>query len=62
MNLKTKRTIVALTPLVGAITLPLVLPVLIDKVSLTASLLTAVIGATVWFVVMLRTSEMPGHH
>ena len=57
-----KRAIVAFTPLVGALTLPLLVPVLMSRVSLPASLLAAVIGSTVWFVVMLRTSEMPGHH
>jgi hypothetical protein len=32
------------------------------RVSLSASLLTAVLLATAWFVAMLRTAEMPGHH
>jgi len=40
----------------------LVVPVLMSRVSLTASLLAAVIGATAWFVLMLRSAEMPGHH
>ena len=57
-----KRAVVAFTPLVGALILPLVVPVLMSKVSLTASLLAAVIGATAWFVLMLRSAEMPGHH
>ncbi|MBM5798226.1 MAG: hypothetical protein FJ050_12405 [Cyanobacteria bacterium M_surface_7_m2_040] len=57
-----KRAIVAFTPLAGALVLPLVVPVLMSRVSLTASLLAAVIGATAWFVLMLRSAEMPGHH
>lgn len=56
-----RRAVVAFTPLAGALLLPLVVPVLMRKVSLTASLLTAVILASAWFVLMLRTAEMPGH-
>lgn len=62
MAMGPKRALVAFTPLVGALTLPVLIPLLIKTVSLTTSLLAAVIGATVWFVVMLRTAEMPGHH
>ncbi|MEB3234586.1 MAG: hypothetical protein VKM98_04075 [Cyanobacteriota bacterium] len=62
MAMDPKRAAVAFTPLLGAVVLPLVIPVLIKQVSLTASLLAAVIGATAWFVIMLRTAEMPGHH
>lgn len=57
-----QRTFIALTPLVGAVLLPVIVPILIKQVSLTASLLAAVIGATGWFVLMLRSAEMPGHH
>ncbi|MFZ9228162.1 MAG: hypothetical protein ACO24U_01825 [Prochlorococcaceae cyanobacterium] len=57
-----KRALIALTPLVGAVTLPLVVPLMMSKVSLTASLLTAVVLASAWFVLMLRSAEMPGHH
>jgi hypothetical protein len=57
-----KRTLVALTPLAGALLLPLALPLVMTRVSLSASLLTAVLLATAWFVAMLRTAEMPGHH
>jgi hypothetical protein len=56
-----RRAVVAFTPLAGALLLPLVVPMLIRKVSLTASLLAAVILASAWFVLMLRTAEMPGH-
>jgi len=57
-----KRAVVAFTPLAGALVLPVLVPLLMSKVSLTASLLAAVIGATGWFVLMLRSAEMPGHH
>lgn len=57
-----KRALVAFTPLLGAIALPLLVPVLMSKVSITASLLATVIGATGWFVLMLRSAEMPSHH
>ena len=57
-----KRVLIALTPLAGAVTLPIVVPLMMSKVSLTASLLTAVVLASAWFVLMLRSSEMPGHH
>jgi hypothetical protein len=32
------------------------------RVSIAASILAAVLVATAWFVLMLRTAEMPGHH
>jgi hypothetical protein len=57
-----KRALVALTPLAGAVLLPLLIPVLMSRVSITASLLATVIGATAWFVLMLRSAEMPSHH
>lgn len=60
--MRSKRAVIALTPLAGALLLPLVVPLMMSKVSLTASLLTAVILATGWFVLMLRSAEMPGHH
>lgn len=57
-----KRTLVALTPLAGALTFPVLVPLLMTRVSIPISLLAAVLLACAWFVVMLRTSEMPGHH
>jgi len=56
-----KRALIAFTPLAGAVILPVVVPLMMSKVSLTASLLTAVVLASAWFVLMLRTAEMPGH-
>ncbi len=57
-----KRTLVAFTPLIGALSFPLVVPLLMSRVSIPVSILAAVVLATVWFVAMLRTAEMPGHH
>ncbi|MEB3266741.1 MAG: hypothetical protein VKN13_09030 [Cyanobacteriota bacterium] len=55
------RALVAATPLLGAVTFPLVVPLLILKVSIQAGVLAAVLIGSLWFVAMLRTSEMPGH-
>lgn len=57
-----QRAIVAFTPLVGAIVFPVAIPLLIRSAGLPAALLCAVALASVWFVLMLRTAEMPGHH
>ncbi|MFM1812521.1 MAG: hypothetical protein RLZZ336_1459 [Cyanobacteriota bacterium] len=57
-----KRALVALTPLAGALAFPVLVPLLMTRVSIPVSLLAAVLVATGWFVLMLRTSEMPGHH
>ena len=56
-----KRTLVALTPLLGALSFPLIVPLLMSRVSIPVSILAAVILATAWFVLMLRTAEMPSH-
>ena len=57
-----KRTLVALTPLIGALSVPVIVPLLMSRVSVPVSILATVLLATGWFVAMLRTSEMPGHH
>jgi hypothetical protein len=51
-----KRALVALTPLAGALAFPVLVPLLMTRVSIPVSLLAAVL------VLMLRTSEMPSHH
>ncbi|MFN5193750.1 MAG: hypothetical protein ACK5E6_04890 [Cyanobacteriota bacterium] len=55
------RAVVAATPMLGAVAFPLVVPLLILKVSIQAGVLAAVLIGSLWFVAMLRTSEMPGH-
>ena len=53
------RLIVAFTPLVGAIVFPLLIPTTIARLGLGPGVLSALILSTLWFVAMLRTSEMP---
>ncbi len=53
------RLIVAFTPLVGALLLPLLIPTTIERLGLGPGVLTALILSTLWFIAMLRTSEMP---
>ncbi|MDH4406686.1 MAG: hypothetical protein QE276_11860 [Cyanobium sp. D14.bin.5] len=57
-----KRSAVALTPVAGALAFPLIVPVVLMRYGLPAAMLSAVLIGTGWFVVMLRTAEMPGHH
>jgi hypothetical protein len=57
-----KRSAVALTPMAGALAFPLIVPVVLMRFGLPAAMLSAVLIGTAWFVVMLRTAEMPGHH
>ena len=57
-----KRSAVALTPMLGALAFPLIVPVVLMRFGLPAAMLSAVLIGTAWFVVMLRTAEMPGHH
>lgn len=56
------RTFVALTPLAGTLALPFLVPILMLKVGIGTAVGMAVLVSTVWFVMMLRTAEMPGHH
>ncbi len=53
------RWFVAVTPLAGAILFPLLIPLTIVHKGLAPGVLGALILSTIWFVVMLRTSEMP---
>ncbi len=53
------RSLVAATPILGAISLPLIIPFVIARFGIPAGVSVALILITVWFVAMLRTSEMP---
>tara|TARA_B100000700_G_scaffold304997_1_gene378296 strand:+ start:13828 stop:14001 length:174 start_codon:yes stop_codon:yes gene_type:complete len=53
------RLLVAITPLLGAIIFPLVVPITITKFGLGSGLVIALLLTTAWFVAMLRTAEMP---
>jgi hypothetical protein len=56
------KLVVALTPMAGTILFPLVVPILMLRVSISAGVIAAVVIGSLWFAAMLRTSEMPGHH
>ena len=60
-HLGLRRWIVALTPLLGAMAFPLLVPVLMQRLSLQAGMGAAVVIGSLWFGVMLRSAEMPGH-
>jgi hypothetical protein len=53
------KALVALTPITGAVALPLLVVLLMAKVSIGAGVLAAVVISSLWFVAMLRTSELP---
>lgn len=55
------KALVAATPTIGSLLFPLVVAVLMVRVSITAGVLAAVALGSLWFVAMLRTAEMPGH-
>lgn len=55
------KAFVALTPLLGSLLVPVLVPLLMVRVSISAGVLALVIVGTGWFVAMLRTSEMPPH-
>ncbi len=53
------RWFVALTPVAGAILFPLVVPITISRFGISSGVIIALLLSTLWFVIMLRTSEMP---
>ena len=55
------KAIVAATPLAGSLLVPVLVPLLMVRVSIAAGVLALVAVGTLWFVAMLRTSEMPPH-
>jgi hypothetical protein len=55
------KVVVAVTPLVGSLLVPVLVPVLMVRVNIAAGVLALVVIGTGWFVAMLRTSEMPPH-
>ena len=57
----TLRALVAATPVAGSLLFPVVVSLLMVRVGITAGVLAAVLIGSLWFVAMLRTSEMPGH-
>ena len=55
------KTLVALTPITGAVILPLLVCLLMVKVNIGTGVLAAVVISSLWFVAVLRTSELPEH-
>ena len=53
------KNFIAITPMLGAITFPLVVPITISKYGISVGIMTALIISSLWFIAMLRTSEMP---
>ena len=54
-----KKNFIALTPLLGAITFPLVVPITISKFGINYGIIIALFISSLWFIAMLRTAEMP---
>ena len=54
-----KKNFIAFTPLMGALTFPLIVPITIAKFGINFGILTALLVSSLWFIAMLRTSEMP---
>ena len=55
----TLRWFVAITPLAGAMFFPLVVPLVMARVGIGAGVGVALVLSGLWFVAMLKTSEMP---
>ena len=53
------RWFVALTPLTGAMIFPILVPIVMTRVSIGAGVGVALALSSLWFVAMLKTSEMP---
>ncbi len=53
------RWFVAITPLAGAMVFPILVPIVMNKVSIGAGVAVALVLSSLWFVAMLKTSEMP---
>ena len=53
------RWFVAITPLAGTMVFPLVVPLVMARVGIGAGVGVALVLSGLWFVAMLKTSEMP---
>ena len=53
------RWFVAITPLAGAMAFPLIVPLVMARAGIGAGVLVALVLRALWFVAMLKTSEMP---
>jgi len=55
----TLRWFVAITPLAGAVAFPILVPLTMARVGVGAGVGVALVLSSLWFITMLRTSEMP---
>jgi len=55
------KAVVAFTPLVGSLLVPLLVPLLMVRVGIPAGVLSIVVISALWFTAMLRSSELPEH-
>lgn len=53
------RWFVAITPLAGAMAFPLVVPFVMTRAGIGAGVIAALVLSSLWFITMLKTSEMP---
>ena len=53
------RWFVAITPLAGAMAFPLVVPLVMSRFGIGAGVGAALALSSLWFIAMLKTSEMP---
>ena len=53
------RFFVAITPLAGAMLFPIIVPIVINRFGISSGVLTALLLSGLWFIAMLKTSEMP---
>tara|TARA_Y100000589_G_scaffold325517_1_gene363571 strand:+ start:427 stop:597 length:171 start_codon:yes stop_codon:yes gene_type:complete len=54
-----KKNFIAFTPLLGVLTFPLIVPISIAKLGINYGIFLALLVSSLWFIAMLRTSEMP---
>ena len=53
------RRFVAITPLAGAMAFPLIVPLVMARVGIATGVAVALVLSSLWFIAMLKTSEMP---
>jgi len=59
VNRKALRLVVAVTPVAGAVAFPVLVPLTMARVGIGTGVVVALVLSSLWFVGMLRTSEMP---
>ncbi len=53
------RRLVAITPITGAIIIPLLVPLAITRAGISTGVVLTLLLSSIWFIAMLKTSEMP---